>query len=103
MPVGRKLFTFLDRLAEFGLALLRHWLAFVGGSVATAVLLVLYERFVNPVPTPYYVGILFVGVLVSAYLAWGEEYDKRQLPEHDPRPLLVFGCARGATSSESPL
>jgi len=73
MPVKHRVSGFLDDLGEFGLALWRRWVAFVTGSLVMALGLALYERFTKPIPNVYYVGMLFVGFLVAAFLAWKGE------------------------------
>ncbi len=62
-------------IGEFLFGLVSHWLGFVGGSAVVGAGLGLYERFVHPLPNVYYVGMLFFGFLVAAFLTWRGERD----------------------------
>src|ERR1043166_4799837 len=87
MPVRKKLVAVLDSLGEFAIAIVKHWFGFMSGGVVMAGALVLYERFVRPIPNAYYAGTLLVGFFVASFLAWRAEH--AAIPE-EPEITLFF-------------
>jgi hypothetical protein len=77
MHLRKRLNEVAGAIGEFLVGLVSHWLGFVGGSVVVGTGLGLYERFVHALPNVYYVGVLFVGFLVAAFLTWRGERDAR--------------------------
>ncbi|MEA2162374.1 MAG: hypothetical protein QOK37_501 [Thermoanaerobaculia bacterium] len=78
MQLRKRLKDVAGSIGEFLFGLVSHWLGFVGGSAVVGAGLGFYERFVHPLPNVYYVGMLFFGFLVAAFLTWRGERDTRE-------------------------
>jgi hypothetical protein len=87
MPLATRARKTFDEFAEFTAALVRQWLAWLGGGLVI-VGLGIYERLIAPVSRTAYVSVILGGLLLATYQAWLEQYRKATRVEVNPRHHL---------------
>src|SRR6266498_1548721 len=77
MPVFQKISSFGDELAEYLIALFRHWGPLVSGAVIGLITWGYGVKTEKAVPNSFYVWLLVSAAMVAGFLAWREEYSRK--------------------------